>query len=173
MRFGKDLRYWLAALVLFCFTPLFMHFASFESRAHAADTEPNPQETLLAQSQEQVDAKNAGCVSCHTVTDRSTMHPTKTVRLACIDCHGGNAEVVRRADDAPASPAYEELKRRAHPRSRIFPAGSPANRVRAYARWLQESEEYVQFVNPGDLRAAPKTCGQESGTLPGKKTIPF
>ena len=158
MRFGKDLRYWLAAPLLFCITPWLTHFAGFEARA--AETVPTPQETLLGQSQEQVDAKNAGCVSCHTATDSSTMHPTGTVRLGCVDCHGGNAEIFRRADAVPASPAYEELKRRAHPRSRVFPAGSSANRVRAYARWLQESEEYVQFVNPGDLRAAPKTCGQ-------------
>jgi hypothetical protein len=30
---------------------------------------------------------------------------------------------------------------------------------RTYTKWLKESAEYVKFVNPGDLRVAPETCG--------------
>ena len=30
---------------------------------------------------------------------------------------------------------------------------------RAYAEWLKEPAEYMKFVNPGDLRVAPETCG--------------
>ncbi|HTP68247.1 MAG TPA: hypothetical protein VMJ35_05025 [Dongiaceae bacterium] len=30
---------------------------------------------------------------------------------------------------------------------------------RAYTEWLRESAEFIQFVNPGDLRVAPQTCG--------------
>ena len=29
----------------------------------------------------------------------------------------------------------------------------------ARGEWLKESKEYIRFVNPGDLRVAPKTCG--------------
>ena len=36
---------------------------------------------------------------------------------------------------------------------------SSANPVRPYADWLKESKEYIQFVNPGDLRVAEETCG--------------
>ena len=36
---------------------------------------------------------------------------------------------------------------------------SAANPVRAYTKGLEESPEYIQFVNPGDLRVADKTCG--------------
>jgi len=36
---------------------------------------------------------------------------------------------------------------------------SSANPVRPFADWLKESREYIQFVNPGDLRVAAQTCG--------------
>src|SRR5438552_4871764 len=44
---------------------------------------------LSRQSQADVDRKNVGCVTCHTATDAPTMHTATTVRLACVDCHGG------------------------------------------------------------------------------------
>src|SRR3989442_6148397 len=46
--------------------------------------------TLSSQSQEDADGKSAGCMSCHTQTDERTMHRSTSVRLGCIDCHGGN-----------------------------------------------------------------------------------
>ena len=36
---------------------------------------------------------------------------------------------------------------------------SSANPVRPWTEWLKETKEYIQFVNPGDLRVAPQTCG--------------
>src|SRR5579872_7428787 len=47
------------------------------------------------QSQEEAARRSAGCVSCHGFTDAPSMHTTGTVQLACIDCHGGNADVMR------------------------------------------------------------------------------
>jgi hypothetical protein len=41
---------------------------------------------------------NLPYVTCHTATDSPTMHSTGTVRLGCIDCHGGNAEIRLTAD---------------------------------------------------------------------------
>ena len=39
--------------------------------------------------------------------------------------------------------------------------GGPIGESRAlYTQWLKESPEYVRFVNPGDLRIAPETCGR-------------
>lgn len=116
---------------------------------------------MARQSQADVDKKNVGCVSCHTKTDSATMHVATTVKLACIDCHGGRGDVVRAAGAAPGSPAYEEAKRAAH----VAPTRpdlwtSPANPERAYAQTLGESAAYVRFVNPGDLRAARVSCGQ-------------
>src|ERR1700733_15263882 len=46
---------------------------------------------LLQQTQEEADAKSAGCRSCHTTTDALTMHASQSVRLGCTDCHGGDA----------------------------------------------------------------------------------
>ncbi|MGC2529302.1 MAG: hypothetical protein WA639_16250, partial [Candidatus Acidiferrum sp.] len=31
---------------------------------------------------------------------------------------------------------------------------------RTYTKWLKESPEFIKFVNPGDLRIAPETCGE-------------
>ncbi|MGE5168011.1 MAG: hypothetical protein ACM3KT_05285, partial [Deltaproteobacteria bacterium] len=45
------------------------------------------------QTLEEADAKSGGCVSCHTKSDRKTMHPTGGVVLGCTDCHGGDASV--------------------------------------------------------------------------------
>ena len=108
----------------------------------------------LAQTSDEADAKSAGCMTCHTSTDEPTMHPSGTVRLGCTDCHGGDSSV--RAVSASDTAA----KQKAHPIARL--AGfwsSAANPQRAYTQWLQESPEYIRFVNPGDLRVADETCG--------------
>jgi len=46
-----------------------------------------------SQSWEQADAKSEGCISCHTQTDRKTMHASPAIVLGCTDCHGGDASV--------------------------------------------------------------------------------
>jgi len=116
---------------------------------------------LRGQSQEEADRKSAGCVSCHTSTDEPTMHPTKTVRLGCTDCHGGNASVAIAAGTQPNSAEYNAAKEKAHvqPRDPIFKDRS-ALPERSYTKWLKESAEFVKFANPGDLRVAPETCGK-------------
>ncbi len=91
-------------------------------------------------------AQSVGCITCHTKTDEPTMHPTGTVSLGCADCHGGN----------PAA----TTKELGHPTPRLKNVwrgtGTPE---RLYAEWLRESAEYIQFVNPGDLRVVDRTCG--------------
>jgi len=130
--------------------------------ASSKPTERMGQESASFRSQPQEEArrKSSGCVSCHTSTDEPTMHPTKTVHLGCIDCHGGNASVTIPPGTAPHSPTYNSAKEKAHvqPRNAVFKnrANLPE---RAYILWLKESAEYIKFVNPGDLRVAPETCG--------------
>ena len=58
-----------------------------------------------SQSWEEADQKSAGCVSCHTATDRKTMHQNPGVVLGCADCHGGDASVM-----APAGAAKHHDK---------------------------------------------------------------
>jgi hypothetical protein len=116
--------------------------------------------SLRGQTQEQASAKSVGCISCHVGTDEPTMHPTKTVFLGCTDCHGGNSAVQIAQGIAATSAEYESAKEKAHvqPREKFFKDSSTIP-VRTYTQWLKESYEYVKFVNPGDLRVAPETCG--------------
>src|SRR5262249_32079838 len=92
--------------------------------------------------------------------DSASMHGTGTVRLGCTDCHGGNAGISLPAGAGSNSAEYEKAKLEAHPRARKFSEDSSANPIRPYASWMQETLDYVKFVNPGDLRAAPETCGR-------------
>jgi hypothetical protein len=113
------------------------------------------------QPESEVERKNSGCVTCHVTTDEPTMHATGTVHLACVDCHGGDSSVQIAPGTAPSSPEYAQAKNRAHPKSSNPEfARSSANPVRAYTSWLRENYDYIRFINPGDLRVAPKTCGQ-------------
>ena len=125
---------------------------------HAAQSAPSS--ILTGQSQEEADRKSAGCISCHTSTDEPTMHPTKTVHLACTDCHGGNASISVRSGTPPDSSEYAAAKEKAHiqPRNAVFKNRS-APPERTFTKWLKESADYVKFINPGDLRVAPETCG--------------
>jgi hypothetical protein len=112
------------------------------------------------QSREETLRKSAGCLSCHSPMDEPTMHPTKTVELACTDCHGGDST----ASVPPRTPAdsreylAEKEKAHVHPRDPVF-RNRGALPERTFAKWLQEPAEYVKFVNPGDLRVARETCG--------------
>src|SRR5271166_3666713 len=121
---------------------------------------PSGQSELLEQSQADADRKSSGCISCHTSTDSATMHQTGTVRLGCVDCHGGDAKVAASPSSKPGTRDYDEAKLKAHPRPRFAEDGrTSANPTRAYTSWLKEDPQYIQFVNPGDLRIAERTCG--------------
>ena len=116
--------------------------------------------SFRGQSEEETDRTSAGCISCHTSSDEPTMHPTRTVHIGCTDCHGGNASISVGSGTAANSPEYNSAKEKAHvqPRDASFKNRS-ALPERTFAKWLKESAEYVKFVNPGDLRVAPETCG--------------
>src|SRR5215469_2929737 len=115
---------------------------------------------LWGQSQSDATAMSSGCVSCHGQTDSATMHPTGTVHLACIDCHGGNAGAMPPAGAKKGDAGYDDAKKKAHPKPSLPELWrSSANPVRPYTQWLKETKEYIQFVNPGDLRVARETCG--------------
>src|SRR5580704_17778899 len=72
----------------------------------AADDKGGP--NLMGQRQEEADRKSAGCISCHTQTDEATMHATRTLRIGCTDCHGGNAEARIATGTASTAPEYEQ-----------------------------------------------------------------
>jgi hypothetical protein len=117
-----------------------------------------PVSPLSTQSQEEADRKSAGCVSCHTQSDAKSMHASPSVRLGCVDCHGGNASV--KVAGSKGSRDYQEAQRQAHVQPKdgeVWP--SAANPERSYTALLKEDLEFVRFVNPSDLRAAPVSCG--------------
>ena len=123
---------------------------------------PSP---LLRQTRGEAEQKSAGCVTCHVGIE--PMHETGTVKLGCVDCHGGDVGVTS-GGAAMGSPEYKAAMEKAHvqPRhpekwaSKSDPERvSSANPVRSYTLLNNESPEFIRFFNPGDLRVAAETCG--------------
>src|SRR3984957_11760599 len=135
---------------------LLVLYADSSSKVHAKQDAP----PARGQSPEQAARQSSGCISCHTSTDEPTMHPPRTVLLGCTDCHGGNSSVSVVSGAKANSTQYNAAKEKAHiqPRDPGFKDRS-ALPERTYTRWLKESPEFIKFVNPGDLRVAPETCG--------------
>jgi hypothetical protein len=119
------------------------------------------QEPTYGQSPADAERKSAGCISCHTSEDAPTMHANGRLYIGCTDCHGGDASVSVAPGTVPSSSAYQDAKHKAHPEPRNGAwrdrAGVPPD---TNTQWVNESSEYVKFVNPGDLRVANQTCGQ-------------
>ncbi len=114
------------------------------------------------QSAAAMEAKSAGCLTCHVKTDAPTMHVSPAVRLGCTDCHGGNAGVQGDSGLPHDHPDYVAARDTAHvlpkyPDSWHFP--SSANPKRSYALLNSESPEFVKFINPSDYRVAREACG--------------
>ncbi len=154
--FKRDSLRNLCALCVSAFSFLLVFYADSASSVQAKQ-DPS---SARGQSQEEADRKSSGCISCHTSTDEPTMHPTKTVFLGCTDCHGGNSSIAVASGIAPNSTEYNAAKEKAHiqPRDASFKDRS-ALPERTYTKWLKESPEFIKFINPGDLRIAPETCG--------------
>jgi hypothetical protein len=101
-------------------------------------------------------------MSCHTATDRHTMHQNPAVILGCTDCHGGDAKVFKPENAQRADASYLATLRQAHilPRDeRAWNWPSSATPERTYTLMNRESPEFIRFINPGDLRAAREACG--------------
>ncbi|HEX8058954.1 MAG TPA: hypothetical protein VF481_19955, partial [Novosphingobium sp.] len=117
------------------------------------------------QSVADVEAKSAGCLSCHVKTDAPTMHVTPAVQLGCTDCHGGDA-VSKAAWGKPELGYDDAFNRRAMEKAHVLPRyphswhyPSSANPPRSYTLLNKEAPEFVRFVNPGDYRVARDSCG--------------
>src|SRR5438093_20244 len=108
-------------------------------------------------TQQEALQRSAGCLDCHRGIE--DIH-NGLINLGCIDCHGGDASVRFQANSAKGSAVYDGAKKKAHVQPR-FPEEwkSSANPKRSYALVNRESPEFMRFVNPGDLRVAPMSCG--------------
>lgn len=86
-------------------------------------------------------------MECHKGIENPSMHLSRNVVLGCTDCHGGNPTPGLTVAKAHVQPKHPEF----------WP--SSANPSDSDVLLNKESPEFVQFVNPGDLRVAEKTCG--------------
>lgn len=102
---------------------------------------------LSKQTEAMAMSKSAGCLQCHH--SAHDPHDRETVRLGCVDCHGGDPTTgdKHRAHILPRQPGAW---------------ASSANPVRTYTLLNHESPDFVRFVNPGDLRVAHLSCGTTS-----------
>ena len=152
---------WLALLALLII-PSSMLRASDEERPQNityAFSQPAPQTQTSANAA----AKSAGCITCHSASDASSMHKSDAVVLGCADCHGGNATISLtdaswKMDDL----RYVKLRNAAHvlpryPKAWNWP--SSANPQRSYTLLNREAPEYIRFVNPSDYRVVRESCG--------------
>jgi hypothetical protein len=107
-----------------------------------------------------------GCETCHQPLDSAgkpkgleQSHPWS--KLACTDCHGGDPDTLEQ-DKAHVRPPLND--------GSVLPVQMhlAANAEIRYIRNLKSADldalhakrpDYLQFVNPGDLRAAAKACG--------------
>ena len=115
----------------------------------------------VEQSAAAAEAKSAGCRSCHTASDRATMHASPAVILGCTDCHGGDAGAPWNGG-MERGQTFAAARDRAHvlprfPEAWHFPHS--ANPERSYTLLNREAPEFVRFVNPGDYRIARESCG--------------
>ena len=113
-----------------------------------------------SQSSADADAKSAGCRTCHTETDRASMHVSEGVVLGCADCHGGVASIARPEGAARETAEYRRAMDAAHVLPR-FPDEwkTSRNPERSYTLLNKEHPAFIRFVNPGDLRVARESCG--------------
>jgi formate-dependent nitrite reductase cytochrome c552 subunit len=113
---------------------------------------------LSKQSAEEAQRKSTGCLHCHTGS--RDPHFKDTVRLGCTDCHGGDATSLDK-NCAHVLPAFPNAWT------------SSANPVRSYTLLNHERPEFIQFVNPGDLRIAHIACGSchQKETLQVRKSM--
>ncbi len=132
-------------------SPLLDYLAANGPRISVPTDLPKPAPTKahnwIDQSKEEALAKSRGCLECHITTDAHSMHTSPAVVLGCTDCHGGNP-----------TPGLTQRKAHVQPRNPVFWESS-ANPNESSVLLNHESAEFIQFVNPGDLRVADKACG--------------
>ena len=120
-----------------------------------------PARNQIDQTHAEAEAKSVSCNACHHGIE--DMHNDPNVVLGCTDCHGGNAKSSLlgqfpnfRTDKA----SYQAFMTASHiqPRNKQFWQTS-ANPESSTVLLNHESPEFIQFVNPGDLRIAQVACG--------------
>ena len=120
-----------------------------------------PPHNLIDQTHAEADAKSVACMACHHGVE--DMHNSPNVVLGCVDCHGGNASASLEKQFptfAGDKTVYDAFKNASHvqPLNKEFWKTS-ANPAASTVLLNHESPQFIQFVNPGDLRVAENACG--------------
>jgi hypothetical protein len=89
-------------------------------------------------------ANSTGCLSCHKASQDPHAEAT---HLSCVDCHGGNGGATAKEAAHPHPLHPERWKTGAKP-------------AQSYTLLNHESQEWIRFVNPGDLRVAEISCAR-------------
>jgi hypothetical protein len=132
-----------------------------DAKANAQAPLPTPKWRMTLKEAEQ---ENAGCLSCHRGIE--DMH-NGVVNLTCAQCHGGNAGVnAQGLTKGTAEYTAKKIEAHVMPSDPIkwygtadkskWTAGNPE---RTYAQLVKENQEFIRFVNPGDLRINHMSCG--------------
>lgn len=115
-----------------------------------------------SQTAEAMQAKSEGCLTCHSKTDQPTMHRNPAVKLGCVDCHGGAAEVHKPDGAQRVDAAYMAAMEQAHILPRYpdeWKTPRSALPERTYTLLNRESREFIRFMNPSDYRVVDEACG--------------
>jgi hypothetical protein len=133
-----------------------------------------PPRNLIDQTHAEADAKSAACMVCHHGIE--DMHGSSSVVLGCADCHGGNASAALQKQFSGFGhdkTIYDAFKTASHvaPLNKEFWTTS-ANPANSTVLLNHESPQFIQFVNPGDLRVAEKACGLCHGAEAAKMGAP-
>jgi hypothetical protein len=151
-------------VILLLLAASIVSFADSSAPAHGPDAPASPP-APAKQSAAEADAKSAGCMTCHTATDRHTMHANPAVVLGCTDCHGGDAKVERAAGseyNGKDDKAYLEAMSKAHVLPRYpmdWKTPASANPEISYTLLNRENPAFVRFINPSDYRIVREACG--------------
>lgn len=118
--------------------------------------------SLSACEPEPVVLHRDNCNVCHQPLDAAghaagleNAHPAYP--LSCVDCHGGNPRICDgevRGGQCSTGWVYDQ------DRAHVSPGDSPPYIRNLPAAALDKVDpDYLRFINPGDYRVAPKTCG--------------
>ncbi|MEM9301682.1 MAG: hypothetical protein AAGE01_06205 [Pseudomonadota bacterium] len=118
----------------------------------------------ISQTWQEADAKSDGCASCHTATDRKTMHASEAVVLGCTDCHGGDATVFW--EGAPEAPIRVEQEHAGdHDMSPI--AESVHGKLRYEEKIPVYSDHYQGYIDKAHVKPTlPESWNYPSSTNP-------
>jgi hypothetical protein len=123
-----------------------------------ASAQTPSQDTASAKQTETVE-KPEGCIRCHGQIEPMHKYGPKgkldeaqpdgkdALGLTCTACHGGNPAAATK-EDAHVRPRFPDKWK------------SSANPERTNTLLARESQEFVRFINPGDLRVAQLACGE-------------